>query len=136
MKKSIFIIASLAAVVLLSSFVIARNVTNNKTENPVTVSANDGWEYYKTVTVYTVSSSGYRSKLECYVWKKAVCGDPDYVLSESKSKLECETAISKNYYYGKDQDWTSEYKYVASLSTCYTNPSAKGYFNTYLQGWD
>ena len=57
MKKSIFIIASLAAVMLFSSFVIFQNVSSNKTESPVTISANDGWEYYKTVSVYTEGKS-------------------------------------------------------------------------------
>ncbi|MBO2524083.1 MAG: hypothetical protein CW341_00025 [Bacteroidetes bacterium] len=133
MKKSIFIIASLAVVVLFSSFVFARNATNNTTDSPVSVSANDGWEYYKTVSVFREGDS-YTYTL--YVWKKTVCGDPDYVLSESKTELECECAISKNYYYGKDH-WSSEYKYVATLRSCIINSTNnKGYFNTYLQGWD
>ena len=132
MKKSIFIIASLAAVMLFSSFVIFQNVSSNKTESPVTISANDGWEYYKTVSVYTEGKS-YVYTL--YVWKKTVCGDPDYVISKDKNKLSCECSISKNYYYGKDH-WSSEYKYVTTLSGCISNPASKGYFNTYLQGWD
>lgn len=131
MKKSIFIIASLAAVVLFSSFVIARNVTSNKTDNPVTVSANDGWEYYKPVTVYY--NNGKQNK-QLYVWKKTVCGDPDYMLSSSQSSLTFGSSVGKNYYYGKEQDWTSEYKYVSSYQGLTGNP--KVYFSTYLQGWD
>lgn len=129
MKKSIFIIASLAAVVLFSSFVIARNVTNNG-DNPVTISSNDGWEYYKPVTIYY--ENGNRTS-DVYIWKKTVCGDPDYMISWSSSELRGEAPISKNYYYGKDQDWTTEYKYV---TTIVYNNTRKAYFNTYLQGWD
>ncbi len=124
---------SLAAVVTLSSFVIAHNVSNEKTDNPEAISANDGWEYYKTVSVQT-EENGYNYTL--YVWKKTVCGDPDYVLSSSKREIECECAISKNRAYGKGYDWTSDYKYVATLRGCITNPSRKGYFDSYLQGWD
>lgn len=134
MKKSFVIIVSLAAVMMLSSFVIAHNVTNHKSNNPETISANDGWEYYKTVSVFREGDS-YDYTL--YVWKKSVCGDPDYVLSSSNSKLECECAISRNYYYGKGNDWKSGYKYVATLRGCIVNSSNnQGYFNAYLQGWD
>lgn len=131
MKKSIFIIASLAAVVLLSSFVIARNVTNNKTENPVTVSANDGWEYLKPITVYYNEGESYT---QFYIWKKSVCGDPDYLLSSSSSRLEYEASISKNYNYGKERDWTSKYKYVSTKY--FGGIYSEVYFSTYLQGWD
>lgn len=128
MKKSIFIIVSLAAVVLFSSFVIARNVTNDKTDNPVTVSANDGWEYYKSTTGYYSEGKKHST---IYIWKKTVCGDPDYVLSNSSERCDG-YAISKNYYYGKDQDWTTSYKYTARDSFNGTT----FYFNCYLQGWD
>ena len=67
------------------------------------------------------------------VWKKAVCGDPDYIISWSSSEIKGESSISKNYYYGKDQDWTTEYKYV---TTNYYDNNYKTYFNCHLQGWD
>jgi len=131
MKKIIFIIASLAAVVLLSSFVISRNVTSNTAKNPETVSTNDGWEYYKPVTIYY--KDGDIRFSDVYIWKKTVCGDPDYMISWSNSELRGEAPISKNYYYGKEQDWTTEYKYV---TTIVYNNRRNAYFNTYLQGWD
>lgn len=130
MKKIIGTILSLAAVVTLSSFVIAHHFNNDKTDNAETISANDGWEYYKTVTVYR---SGGQYDDTWYVFKKTVCGDPDYILSSSKNSVTCESSISKNYNYGKDVDWTSQYKYTATLN--YSN-RPKGYFNCYLQGWD
>lgn len=132
MKKIIGIILSLAAVVTLSSFVIAHNVSNDKSDKPECISASDGWEYYKTVTAYYMAGS---SKRTCtlYVWKKTVCGDPDYIISWSSSEIEGESSISKNYYYGKDQDWTTEYKYV---TTNYYDNKYKTYFNCHLQGWD
>ena len=131
MKKILGIVLSLATVMTLCSFVIAHNVNKDKTDNPESITANDGWEYYKPVTVYT--NNGTRS-YEHYIWKKTVCGDPDYLISWSRSALTAPKSISKNYNYGKDQDWTSEYKYTAGLSGGSTGD--KCYFNAYLQGWD
>ena len=132
MKKSIFIIASLAAVVLLSSFVIARSATSDKTDNSVTISSNDGWEYYKPVTIYYRSDGSSHS--EYYIWRKTVCGDPDYMICTSSRELDfTKRSISKNYNYGRDIDWTSEYKYTFNGYNI-----GKAYFSTYLpgRGWD
>ena len=131
MKKSIFIIASLAAVVLFSSFAIAHNVTSNMADNPVTVSANDGWEYYKPVTVYYKSGSDIKNQ-DYYVFKKTTCGDPDYMLSIRKDGLCWEMSITKNSNYGRGYDWTSEYRYTANNR----GNNIKYYFNCHLQGWD
>ena len=130
-KKIIGIVLSLAAVVILSSFVIAHNVNNDKVNNLETISANDGWEYYKTVTVYYESGGGIKN-CDYYVFKKTVCGDPDYLLSIRKDGLCWEMAITKNYNYGNGSNWTSEYKYTANNR----NSNLKYYFNCYLQGWD
>ena len=132
MKKIIGIVLSLAAVVTLCSFVIAHNVNNDKINNPETISANDGWEYYKDVTVFVREGS---YSYTAYVWKKTVCGDPDYILSRSSASLSEQCSISKNYYYGKDKDWTTEYKYTVSTAPGFSS-GEKGYFSTYLQGWD
>lgn len=133
MKKIIGIVLSLAAVVTLSSFVIAHNVNNNRTDNPESISANDGWEYYKGVTVKYGEGSNY--KTTCYIWKKTVCGEPDYLLSRSSKQLEDESSISKNYYYANScGDWRSEYKYSATTPGIIGSPT--GYFSTYLPGWD
>ena len=132
MKKITGIILSLAAVVTLSSFVIAHNVSNDNTDKSESISTSDGWEYYKTVTVVW-QSGGRQFDDTWYVFKKTVCGDPDYILSSSKSSVTHESSISINYNYGKDVDWTSQYKYTATINT---GNRHKGYFNCYLQGWD
>ena len=84
MKKIIGIVLSLAAVVTLSSFVIAHNVNNDKTNNPETISVNDdGWELYTTVTAYVYKKnkdgewvkgdSAYRNtKIERRVWRAGI----------------------------------------------------------------
>ena len=136
MKKIIGIVLSLAAVVTLSSFVIAHNVNNDKTDNPETISANDGWEYYKPVTVYYMHPNYGKLSFTKYIWKKTVCGDPDYLLSGSADKLSCTESISRNYNFGRDVDWTSEYKYKVSNLPCGRGDEGECYFDTYLQGWN
>lgn len=131
MKKSILIITSIAAVVLLSGFMIAHNVTNDMVNNIETIYVSGEWEYYKPVTVYY--DGGYKHS-EQHIWKKTVCGDPDYLISWGERSLVHPQSISKNYRYGKEQDWTTEYKYTANLSG--GESGTKCYFSTYLQGWD
>ncbi|MBP5546133.1 MAG: hypothetical protein J6X59_02450 [Bacteroidales bacterium] len=132
MKKSIFIIVSISAVVLLSSFVIEHNVTSSKSDCNVSISDNDGWEYYKPVTIYYGDKGS--SKGQYYIWKKNICGDPDYLICSSRYSLDwTKRSISKNYNYGKDIDWTTEYKYTFDGYNI-----GKAYFSTYLpgRGWD
>lgn len=85
MKKIIGVILSLAAVVTLSSFVIAHNGNNSTTFKQETLSVNDdGWEYYTTVTAYAYEKKSgewvytrvERKNLE--VQRRMSCGEREF----------------------------------------------------------
>lgn len=108
MKKIIGIVLSLAAVATLSSFVIAHNVNNDKTNNPETISANDvEWKYVKEVKA--IRDDG--GTFTLYIWAEYKYGRKTeaHACTRLHGTVPTKENIFYNPYRGKEGDFRAKY---------------------------
>ncbi|MBP5547046.1 MAG: hypothetical protein J6X59_07225 [Bacteroidales bacterium] len=111
MKKIIGIVLSLATIVMLSSFVIAHNVNNDKTNKPETISAKDvEWRYIGEVKAKRVDGGIFT----LYQWRLYENGRKreQYAVTRLHAQVPTSNNVYGNPTYGKKGEYMSEYRLV------------------------